>query len=128
MLVVFFTIPSLAMSKKPKNNCTDYTKFSDISYMDLAKIANTPKVTIIDVNSKKSFADSKIPGAIHFASNKDQLDKKLPDDKSKLIVAYCGGKMCTAWQRAAKTACEMGYTNIRHFSEGIKGWDEQTKG
>jgi rhodanese-related sulfurtransferase len=35
--------------------------------------------------------------------------------------------MCTAWQRAAKAACEMGYTNIRHFSEGIKGWEKSNK-
>ena len=60
-------------------------------------------------------------------ANKGQLGKVLPKDKSAPIVAYCGGKMCTAWHKAAKAACEMGYTNIRHFSAGITGWNKMKK-
>jgi len=33
--------------------------------------------------------------------------------------------MCNAWQKAATAACEMGYTNIRHFSPGITGWNKK---
>jgi rhodanese-related sulfurtransferase len=39
-----------------------------------------------------------------------------------MIVAYCGGPACTAWKKAAQDACKLGYTNIKHFKEGISGW------
>ncbi len=106
-------------------NCTDYDKFSDVSVKEMKTIVNKKSATIVDVNSDDSFKKSRIPGAIHYASNKNNFKKVLPKDKNALVVAYCGGKMCTAWQRAAKAACEMGYTNIRHFSEGITGWNKK---
>ena len=46
----------------------------------------------------------------------------LPADKNALIVAYCGGPKCGAWKKAAKAAAALGYTNIKHFSGGISGW------
>jgi rhodanese-related sulfurtransferase len=106
------------------NTCTDYKKFSDVPLTEMQQLVVSKSATVIDVNSDASFKKSHIPGAIHFGSQKDKLATLLPKDKNAMIVAYCGGKSCTAWQRAAKAACEMGYTNIRHFSEGIKGWKQ----
>jgi rhodanese-related sulfurtransferase len=84
-------------------------------------------VTIVDVNSKDSFKEARVPGAIHYKTNKGTFAKVLPKDKSAMIIAYCGGKSCTAWKDAAIAACEMGYTNIHHYSEGIKGWKKRKK-
>ena len=103
-------------------DCTNYDQFTDVSQTEMTKLVSESGATIIDVNSKKSYAKAKIPGAIHYASNEKNFAKVLPKEKDSLIVAYCGGKMCTAWQKAAKAACEMGYTNIKHFSEGLRGW------
>lgn len=103
-------------------DCTNYKQYSDVSLKEMQTIVQSKRATIIDVNSDASFAKVHIPGAIHYGSQKDQLAQLLPKDKSAPVIAYCGGKSCTAWQRAAKVACEMGYTNIKHFSEGIKGW------
>ncbi len=106
-------------------NCTDYKQYKDVSMAEMKEMTAKSSATIIDVNSKASFEEGHIPGAIHFQTAQNDLANKLPKDKNAPIVAYCGGKSCTAWQKAAKTACEMGYKNIRHFSEGIKGWNSK---
>ena len=111
-----------------KTNCTDFSKYGDVPTMEMQKIVKAGGATIIDVNSDASFKKNRIPGAIHFASNQKMLGKVLPKDKNTPVIAYCGGKSCTAWQKAAKMACEMGYKNIRHFSEGITGWKNIKKG
>ena len=108
--------------------CKDDSKFTDMSKAELEKVLVGKKATIVDVNSKTSFEKSRIPGAVHYGTHKKDFAKVLPKDKNALIVAYCGGKMCTAWKDAARAACEMGYKNIRHFSEGIRGWDKSKRG
>jgi rhodanese-related sulfurtransferase len=97
-------------------------EFPDISIADLKKAIEEKKVTVIDVNGEASYAKGRVPGAINFAAAKADLASKLPADKSSLIVAYCGGPSCNAYQRAAKAAQELGYTNVKHLSAGISGW------
>ena len=94
----------------------------EVSLEELKSIVSKKSATIIDVNSPKSYADAHIPGAIHFEKNKVNLAKVLPADKTSLIVAYCGGPLCTAWEDAAKAVKALGYTNIKHFKGGIKTW------
>ena len=112
-----------------KKQCTDYDQYKDVSMDEMKKIADAGSAKILDVNSLNSYNRSHIKGAHHFktALKKKTLGMILGKDKNAAIVAYCGGKQCTAWQEAAKTACEMGYKNIRHFSEGISGWDKMMR-
>jgi rhodanese-related sulfurtransferase len=46
----------------------------------------------------------------------------LPEDKETLVIAYCGGPKCAAWCEAADWLAAKGYTNVKHYSAGIKGW------
>jgi rhodanese-related sulfurtransferase len=48
----------------------------------------------------------------------------LPKDKNALVVAYCGGPKCKAYEAAAKAAEKLGYTNIKHLTAGISGWKD----
>jgi rhodanese-related sulfurtransferase len=96
--------------------------YPDISIDDLEKAISDKKVVVIDVNGNKSFKSGHIPSAINFASEGKKLASKLPADKNTLIVAYCGGPSCGAYQKAAKAAAKLGYTNIKHLSAGISGW------
>ena len=97
-------------------------EFPDISHDDLKKAIAEKKVILIDVNGSESFKAGHIPGAIDFATNKAELATKLPSDKGALIVAYCGNEQCGAYAAGAKKAAELGYTNVKHFKEGIAGW------
>jgi len=105
-----------------KAECKDEAHFPLISKKELTEVAQAKTAVIIDVNSKESFKKVHVPGAFHYETHHKDFAKMLPTEKDKLIVAYCGGTKCGAWHKAAEEACELGYTNIRHFKEGIQGW------
>ena len=101
---------------------TSKGKVPDISVKELKTAIEKNKVTVIDVNGTDSYKEGHIPTAINFEEKSEELAKVLPKDKSALIVAYCGGPQCNAYQAAAKKAVAMGYTNVKHLSAGISGW------
>ena len=106
---------------------SDHAGFQEISIEDLDKLVSDKSAVIIDVNSAQSYADGHIPGAISYAGTKSIFATVLPKDKATLLVAYCGGPLCVAWEEAAKKAQVLGYTNIRHYKGGIKVWKESGK-
>ncbi|MDA1277013.1 MAG: rhodanese-like domain-containing protein [Verrucomicrobia bacterium] len=97
-------------------------EFPDISITDLNAAIAAKKVVVIDVNGSETWEKNRIPGAVNFETAKKEFAKVLPKDKKALIVAYCGGPQCTAYQAAANAAKELGYKNIKHLSAGISGW------
>ena len=99
-------------------------EFPDISVTEVKALAESKKAVIIDVNGSKSYANGRIPGALDYAAIKNNLIEALPKDKNTLIVAYCGGPKCKAYQDAANAAQKLGYKNIKHMSAGISGWKD----
>ena len=97
-------------------------EFPDVSIAEVKTAIESKKATIIDVNGTESWQKGHIPGAIDFVTAKADLAKKLPADKSSLVIAYCGSPTCGAYAAAAKAAKELGYTNVKHMSAGISGW------
>ena len=95
---------------------------ADISKADLDAAIKAKTVTLIDCNGTESYAAGHIPGAIDFTANGKDLAAHLPKDKAALVVAYCGGPKCGAYKSGADAAKALGYTNVKHFSEGISGW------
>jgi len=99
-------------------------EFADVSPKDVLAAANAKSAVIIDANGPDSYKAGHVPGALSFAAIKDNLAASLPADKNALIIAYCGSPQCGAYLRAAKAAQKLGYTNIKHMSAGISGWNE----
>ena len=97
-------------------------EFPDISVTEVKALAESKKAVIIDVNGSESYAKGRVPGALNFDAIKDNFASSLPKDKNALIVAYCGGPKCKAYQAAATAAEKLGYKNIKHMSAGIAGW------
>jgi len=62
------------------------------------------------------------PGGVDRSVRSDGSLRRAGGDKSALIVAYCGSEHCGAYKKGAKAAAELGYTNVKHFAPGIKGW------
>ena len=96
-------------------------EYPDLSLKELKKAIADKKVTVVDVNGSASYKKGHIPGAIDFSATSD-FAKALPKDKKALVVAYCGGPSCKAYQKAATAAEKLGYTNVKHLSIGISGW------
>jgi rhodanese-related sulfurtransferase len=99
-------------------------EFPDISVNEVKALAETKKAVILDVNGTDSFKEGHVPGALDYAAIKTRLADVLPKDKNTPIVAYCGGPRCKAYQAAANAAEKLGYTNIKHMSAGISGWQK----
>lgn len=94
----------------------------DISLTDLKQAIADKAVTLLDCNGSKSYATGHIPSAIDFEGAKADLAKRLPADKTALVVAYCGGPKCLAYEAGADAATKLGYTHVKHYSGGISGW------
>ena len=125
--ITFLAIVLCSVNLSAKElNCKDDSQYKDVTKTEMKKIVAASSATILDVNDEAEFKEKGIPGAMHFPTIKKKLASSLPADKNAPIVAYCGGKMCSAWKRAARAACELGYTNKRHFSEGITGWNKKS--
>ena len=99
-------------------------EYPDISIKDLKKAIADKNVTVIDVNGTESWEKGHIPSALDFEKNSESFAKILPQDKSALVVAYCGGPKCMAYKQAAQAAEKLGYKNVKHLSAGISGWKE----
>ena len=99
-------------------------EFPDISVTEVKTLAESKKAVLIDVNGSESYAKGHVPGALDYAAIKANLADSLPKDKNTLIVAYCGGPKCKAYQAAAEAATKLGYKNVKHMSAGISGWKE----
>ena len=97
-------------------------EFPDISITELKSAIEANKVVLIDVNGSESYNKGHIPSAINFETAQAKLASALPADKKALVVAYCGGPKCKAYQAAAKAAEKLGYKNVKHLSAGISGW------
>lgn len=95
---------------------------SDISLANLRQAMADKAVVLLDCNGSKSYAAAHLSGAIDFESTKADLAKQLPADKATLVVAYCGGPRCLAYQAGTAAAIKLGYTNVKHFSGGLSGW------
>lgn len=98
--------------------------YPDITIDELKSAMASKSVTLLDANGTDSYKEGHIPGAVNFESAKAHLAKVLPKDKNTLVVAYCAGPQCQAYQSAAKAAEKLGYKNIKHLKAGISGWHD----
>src|SRR5215470_16743005 len=96
--------------------------YPEIQISELKSAISAKNVTILDVNGSDSYKQGHIPGAIDYSAHKQKLASILPKDKNALVVAYCGGPKCNAYESAAKAAKELGYKNVKHLTAGISGW------
>jgi rhodanese-related sulfurtransferase len=99
-------------------------EYPDISIAEVKALVGTKKATIIDVNGSDSYKAGHVPGALNFDEVEAKLASVLPEDKTALVIAYCGNPRCKAYQAAADAAHKLGYKNVKHMSAGIAGWNK----
>lgn len=97
----------------------------EINKDELLKIMSSgEKYYLYDARPAKRFGGGHIPTAkIGFPDDKDFLSV-LPEDKSALLIFYCGGPTCPFTGKAVKKAQEAGYTNLKGFQAGLPGWNK----
>jgi rhodanese-related sulfurtransferase len=73
------------------------------------------------VQSNRSFTGELIPGSRHVSLETLGSDAHAVA-KDAEIITYCGGPQCSQSTEAARKLTEPGYTNVRAYAEGLKGW------
>jgi rhodanese-related sulfurtransferase len=91
---------------------------------DLAAIrATSAGPVVIDTRSLASWAQGRIPGALHMPGPElaDRAPSMLPD-RDAAIVVYCWGPGCNGSTRAAFTLASLGYRRVRELIGGFEYW------
>jgi rhodanese-related sulfurtransferase len=80
-------------------------------------------VVLVDALPPIAFAASHLPGAINMPEGSVDgiADRRLPD-RDALIVVYCANPQCESSVVVAQRLVALGYTGVRHFSDGKDGW------
>lgn len=89
-------------------------------------IADKADIVLIDSRPDRTFEKGSIPGAINIPDNKFDA-AKLPADKAKPLIFFCGGLICDLSEKSAHKAMKLGYTNVRVYTEGYPGWAAANK-
>ncbi len=81
--------------------------------------------TIIDARPLKKYALSHIPTAIGIPDTKvDSMLDKLPMDKAKKVIVYCGGYKCVKSHNLAKKLLTLGYKKVAVYAAGMPVWSK----
>lgn len=85
--------------------------------------------TLIDSRPLPRFQEATIPTAINlpFPAFKKFVDR-LPPDKNRLVIFFCGGVTCTMSPKSMEMAKALGYTNGKVYREGMPEWSEKRAG
>jgi rhodanese-related sulfurtransferase len=89
-------------------------------------LADKADIVLIDSRPDRTFEKGSIPGAINIPDNKFDA-AKLPADKAKQLIFFCGGLACDLSEKSAHKAIKQGYTNVRVYTEGYPGWAAANK-
>lgn len=85
--------------------------------------------TLIDSRPLPRFQEATIPTAINLPYPAfDKFVERLPKDKAKLVVFFCGGITCTMSPKSMQKVQAMGYTNAKVYREGMPEWSEKRPG
>jgi rhodanese-related sulfurtransferase len=76
---------------------------------------------VLNVQTDEFFAGELIPGSRRIPLDAiEQGVKEVPKDAE--IVTYCAGPACSQSTQAAQKLTDLGYTNVRAYSDGLEGW------
>jgi rhodanese-related sulfurtransferase len=120
------TTPTTATASQPAAAADwQFHDIVDVAYVQqYVKVPMPADVMIIDARPKRAKYDKgHIPMAVSIPDSQfDKLTDQLPEDKSTLLIFYCGGLKCKLSHKSARKAEALGYTNIKVFAEGFPAW------
>lgn len=76
---------------------------------------------VLNVQTDQFFTGELIPGSRRIPLDGiEQGVQTLPKDAA--IVTYCAGPGCSQSTEAAQKLTELGYTDVRSYTDGLEGW------
>ncbi len=84
---------------------------------------NAEMVLVDSRPKRKKYDKGHIPGAVSIPDSRfAKMTDQLPQDKSKMLVFYCGGFKCRLSHKSAKKAIDLGYPNVKVYAAGYPAW------
>ncbi len=124
-LICLLAVPALpAAADTQQQTAAQYKHIVDTEFV--SQYATVPKkddVLIIDSRPARKYDKGHIVPAINISNSQfDKLTHLLPEDKSTLLIFYCGGLKCKLSHKSAAKAEALGYTNIKVYAAGYPEW------
>jgi rhodanese-related sulfurtransferase len=87
------------------------------------KVSRGDKFMLVETLPAQTYHHAHLPGAINLPPDRvSELAPALLPDKSAEIIVYCANPTWNASEKAARELAALGYTNVRGYTEGKKGW------
>lgn len=82
---------------------------------------------LVDTRPARRFLASTIPSSVNAfpGDGAEAVLGVLPEDKSELVIFYCGGPTCPYTGQAVDMAIEAGYTNVKGYQDGAPTWKKK---
>lgn len=95
---------------------------TDPADLAAARAAGTAPL-VLDVRSAESWAQGRIPGAVHVPNGRlaERAAEVVPTLDTEVVV-YCWGPGCNGSTRAALTLTDLGHTRVRELIGGFEYW------
>lgn len=98
-----------------------------VDYNFVAEHAVLPRrddVLIVDSRPVRKYQPGHIPTAQSMPDLKfnDLAATVLPEDRSQLVIFYCGGYACKLSHKSAYAAEKLGYDNVKVYAAGFPDW------
>lgn len=90
-------------------------------------LTGEPSATIINVLGEEDYRARHIPGTINIPVGSPTFVedvKKQVDSTDDPVVVYCANTECNASDKAAEKLENAGFSDVRDFAAGVKGWEE----
>lgn len=123
-LFVLFGVLSAAQAKE----AWMFDEIVDVDFViSNISVPMAEDVMIIDARPyQPKYVRGFIPGAVSIPfSEFDLKTDMLPQNKSALLIYYCGGVKCKLSHKSAKKARSLGYTNVKVFAKGYPEYMKQ---
>lgn len=123
-LVIGFAFSHTLMAEQAQWQSPETVVGAETVSLEQAKKLHADGITFIDVRSAKHYKKRHIPGAVNLYV-KDQFTEsnllKLGKKDTPMVV-YCNGTHCSLSYKAAEAAVSWGFTSIKYFRAGMRGW------
>lgn len=95
-----------------------------------AMLAGESRPTLVNTLPEKSFADTRIPGAINIPQEEDDFVdrvRKAAGGTDKSVVVYCASEQCHSSTEGARKLDAAGFSKVFDFEAGAEGWKQTQK-
>lgn len=89
-------------------------------------LAGAEGAPVINVLDHSDYEERHIPGSINIPFDSDDFIARVRrhvDDRADPVIVYCASQECPLSERAAESLERSGFTNVRDFEAGMKGWE-----